>query len=116
MFPLKGITVVTLEHASVAQRDLHVASPARRCFRPCLAYDLAGEGRTACLSQAACTTQSHSLDKLEQHVIFDALAQTAGRRDRAAEMLGISTRTLLRKLKVYGEKNGETAVCASETV
>src|SRR4051794_29125544 len=68
------------------------------------------------LEHAACTAQSHSLDKLEQHVIFDALAQTAGRRDRAAEMLGISTRTLLRKLKVYGEKNGETGVCATETV
>src|SRR5262249_52210398 len=42
-------------------------------------------------------TQSHSLDKLEEEVIFDALTQAAGRRDRAAEMLGISTRTLIRK-------------------
>ena len=63
------------------------------------------------IERAADASQSYTLDKLEQDVIFDALAQTAGRRDRAAEMLGISKRTLLRKLKVYGERNGGTAVC-----
>jgi transcriptional regulator with PAS, ATPase and Fis domain len=43
-----------------------------------------------------------TLGRLEQEAIFDALAQTEGRRDRAAELLGISRRTLIRKLKVYG--------------
>src|SRR5437588_343510 len=33
------------------------------------------------------TQESHSLGRLEQEVILDALAQTSGRRDRAAEML-----------------------------
>jgi transcriptional regulator with PAS, ATPase and Fis domain len=49
-----------------------------------------------------------TLGKLEQEAIFDALAQTEGRRDRAAELLGISRRTLIRKLKVYGVPSART--------
>jgi transcriptional regulator with PAS, ATPase and Fis domain len=49
-----------------------------------------------------------SLDDLEQEVIFNALAQTEGRRDRAAEMLGISQRTLIRRLKEYGVRPTRT--------
>ena len=45
---------------------------------------------------------SHSLEKLEQEVIIHALEQADGRRSRAAEMLGISRRTLIRRLKLYG--------------
>jgi two-component system response regulator AtoC len=48
------------------------------------------------------SSSSHSLDRLEQEVIFQALEQADGRRNRAAEMLGISRRTLIRKLKLYG--------------
>ena len=47
---------------------------------------------------------SYSLDKLEQEVIFHALAQASGRKDRAAQLLGISSRTLARRLKLYGVK------------
>jgi transcriptional regulator with PAS, ATPase and Fis domain len=54
---------------------------------------------------------SYSLNKLEEEVIFDALAQAAGRRDRAAELLGISTRTLMRRLKGYGAKSPRAADC-----
>ena len=54
---------------------------------------------------------SHSLDKLEQEVIFHALEQADGRRNRAAEMLGISRRTLIRKLKLYGVNQGRPFVC-----
>jgi DNA-binding NtrC family response regulator len=58
--------------------------------------------------------QNHySLDKLEQEVIFHALEQAEGRRDRAAEMLGISRRTLIRRLKLYGINPSRPLVCDS---
>jgi DNA-binding NtrC family response regulator len=50
----------------------------------------------------------YSLDQLEQDVIFHALEQADGRRNRAAELLGISRRTLIRRLKAYGV--GQTRV------
>jgi len=46
-------------------------------------------------------TCGRTLDELEQQAICDALQQTGGRQDRAARMLGISQRTLIRKLKLY---------------
>ena len=57
------------------------------------------------------SSPSHSLDKLEQEVIFQALEQADGRRNRAAEMLGISRRTLIRRLKLYGVNPGRPFVC-----
>ena len=42
-----------------------------------------------------------TLDELEQQAIFNALSETGGRQDRAARLLGISQRTLIRKLKIY---------------
>jgi len=42
------------------------------------------------------------LESLEQGTITKALARTGGRQDRAAELLGISRRTLIRKIKAYG--------------
>jgi DNA-binding NtrC family response regulator len=55
--------------------------------------------------------QDYRLGRLEQEVILDALAKTAGRRDRAAEMLGISRRTLIRKLKGYGVTSARMHTC-----
>jgi len=57
------------------------------------------------------SSPSHSLDKLEQEVIFHALEQADGRRNRAAEMLGISRRTLIRRLKLYGVNPSRPLVC-----
>jgi len=41
------------------------------------------------------------LDGVEQELVLKALEQTGGRQDLAAELLGISRRTLIRKLKTY---------------
>jgi DNA-binding NtrC family response regulator len=44
---------------------------------------------------------TYSLDGLEQHTIFKVLAETGGHQQKAADILGISRRTLIRKLKLY---------------
>lgn len=46
-----------------------------------------------------------SLEELEQEAVTQALAQYDGNRTRAAKALGISVRTLQRKLKAWGENN-----------
>jgi two-component system response regulator AtoC len=43
----------------------------------------------------------YSLDSLEQQTIHKVLAQTGGHQQKAADLLGISRRTLIRKLKLY---------------
>jgi transcriptional regulator with GAF, ATPase, and Fis domain len=49
------------------------------------------------------------IDDMERRMIFDVLAQTGGHQRRAADLLGISSRTLSRKLKLYGQLTGEQA-------
>ncbi len=44
---------------------------------------------------------ARSLASLERHAIEDALSKVDGNREKAAQMLGISERTLYRKIKVY---------------
>jgi DNA-binding NtrC family response regulator len=55
-----------------------------------------------------------TLDELEQQAIFEALSETGGRQDRAARILGISQRTLIRKLKIYGKPETRRAGAAFE--
>ena len=43
-----------------------------------------------------------SLDGMERRMILTVLAQTGGHHRKAADLLGISRRTLSRKLKIYG--------------
>jgi two-component system, NtrC family, response regulator AtoC len=45
------------------------------------------------------------LDELEKQIVFDALERCGGNQGKAAQALGISRRTLLRKLKVYRESD-----------
>jgi DNA-binding NtrC family response regulator len=51
-----------------------------------------------------------SLDGMERRMIFDALAATGGHQQRAAARLGISRRTLSRKLKVYESERMRAAL------
>jgi DNA-binding NtrC family response regulator len=44
---------------------------------------------------------AYSLDNMERRMIFEALNATGGHQQRAADRLGISRRTLSRKLKMY---------------
>jgi DNA-binding NtrC family response regulator len=43
-----------------------------------------------------------TLADMERNAIQQCLLQTGGSRQRTAEILGISTRTLLRKIRTYG--------------
>ena len=50
---------------------------------------------------------SHDLDQLERQIVFDTLERCGGNQGKAAQALGISRRTLLRKLKTYREAGSE---------
>jgi two-component system response regulator HydG len=50
-----------------------------------------------------------ALDGLERDAILEALDRTGGHHQRAAELLGISRRTLSRKLKLYRMQTEESA-------
>ena len=53
-------------------------------------------------SSAICAgAVGRTLEQLERQAILVALSETGGRQDSAARVLGISTRTLIRKLKIY---------------
>jgi DNA-binding NtrC family response regulator len=51
-----------------------------------------------------------SLDHMERRMIFDALAAAGGHQQQAATRLGISRRTLSRKLKIYEAERARAAV------
>jgi DNA-binding NtrC family response regulator len=42
------------------------------------------------------------LDELEKQAICEAMAKTGGNRTRAAELLGVTRKTILNKMKRYG--------------
>jgi hypothetical protein len=49
-------------------------------------------------------------EEFERQKVYDALERCGGNQGRAAEFLGISRRTLLRKLKSYREARGDDAL------
>jgi PAS domain S-box-containing protein len=76
-------------------------------------------GNPSALRQTASMPVSN-LDSMEEQMIIKALERTAGQRTLAAEQLGISRRTLSRKLKEYnisfapGEKNASLSFISNE--
>jgi DNA-binding NtrC family response regulator len=61
----------------------------------------------------AAAASSCSLDEMERRMVLDALQKTGGHRQRAADLLGISRRTLTRRLKIYGiSEEGPASVAA----
>src|SRR5271154_3791117 len=61
-----------------------------------------GPGSMQGLAQAV--SNPANLDGMEKTTILKVLAQTNGHQQKAAELLGISRRTLSRKLKLYGRE------------
>lgn len=57
----------------------------------------------------------HGLETLERDAILRALEQTGGHRQKAAALLGISRRTLSRKLRQYEEEDGQALLRDSRT-
>jgi len=53
---------------------------------------------------------SRDLDQMERQIVFEALERSGGNQGKAAQALGISRRTLLRKLKGYRENEAEPTV------
>ncbi len=70
----------------------------------CLPGELRAGGRNGRRGTAS------SLDSMERRMIIETLEQTRGHHQQAAELLGISRRTLSRKLKLYRETETEAAV------
>jgi len=60
--------------------------------------------RIPAASAPVLTVPTANLDGMEKSTILRVLAQTNGHQQRAAELLGISRRTLSRKLKLYGRE------------
>jgi two-component system response regulator FlrC len=61
-------------------------------------------GSAASPGSATSAGSSANLDGMEKTTILRVLAQTNGHQQKAAELLGISRRTLSRKLKLYGRE------------
>jgi len=56
------------------------------------------------------TPLSRDMDQMERQIVFEALERSGGNQGKAAQALGISRRTLLRKLKGYRENETEPTV------
>jgi transcriptional regulator with PAS, ATPase and Fis domain len=60
--------------------------------------------------RTAAPSPSNSIEGMERRLILDALAATGGHQQRAAARLGISRRTLSRKLKLYESEGARAAL------
>lgn len=61
------------------------------------------------------TLSGLNLEDVERALITNTLRDVGGNRERASQMLGISTRTLYRKIKVYGLSRPSDRVTPAES-
>jgi DNA-binding protein Fis len=54
------------------------------------------------------------LENMERRLILEVLQQTGGHQERAAQLLGISRRTLGRKLRHYEQTSDTLALAVEE--
>jgi two-component system response regulator FlrC len=91
---------VLARETEIGAGDLLLASP-RAPAPPANVLTVPG-GMPA--APALAVGSSANLDGMEKSTILRVLAQTNGHQQKAAELLGISRRTLSRKLKLYGRE------------
>ncbi len=84
----------TITKAAVLSRDSEIRGGDLMLAQP--------RGVTETVTRLA--TATANLDGMEKSTILRVLAETNGHQQRAAELLGISRRTLSRKLKLYGRE------------
>jgi DNA-binding NtrC family response regulator len=53
-------------------------------------------------ADAAPPPAAGSLEELEKQAVMEALAKSGGNRTKAAKMLGVSRKTILNKIRLYG--------------
>jgi two-component system response regulator HydG len=70
--------------------------------------------RLAAVAAAAPQTAPITLEELEREHIVGVLKQSAGNRERAAAILGISSRTLYRKLREYENQTASRGLATEE--
>src|ERR1022692_2322525 len=101
---------------------LAMATENRQITRTEVLAELHGElpGETLAVTRASGAVPLGNLDNMEEQMIIRALEQTGGHRAQAAEQLGISRRTLSRKLREYeidvpsGEGSARLGVISEE--
>jgi transcriptional regulator with PAS, ATPase and Fis domain len=87
---LKNVIFKAAMHAKPGTREIRASDlPASVCGAPQISNAAAFQG---------------NLDDMEKQMIFQTLARTAGNQAKAAEQLGISSRTLRRKLAKYDKQ------------
>jgi len=83
-------------------------SPGAEISREQIQRQLPAEAAQAPNTRSGMIAATCDLGSMEEQAIRSALEQTAGHRTRAAEKLGISRRTLTRKIKEYGLTDAPT--------
>jgi DNA-binding NtrC family response regulator len=86
------------------------APPAAFSNSAAFSGSLVAIGSAVSVGSGASPVNSASLDHMERRMILDALAAAGGHQQKAAARLGISRRTLSRKLKLYEAERTSAAV------